>query len=402
MALSRSILVLAALAPLASTSPAFAQNDAAGHAIAEKFSGEAEAKAKARSESMRKAEELRREIAKRVAVEARRKAEQEREAAERARAEAEEQDMLARARREAEEREEAARLARETEQRLVRERAEAELRAAAEKEQAKAEEARRAAEAAEFKRREDERRAEAARLERESAEQRAAEERRQMELKREEEARQLAEKHNRLRLEREAKSQSADRARNDWALDSVSPDREPEERPPAQAQTHATVLLVLEPGNRGIRRYDRSADPVLCAGLVCYLSAGAAKTALKLPRPVALGPGNTLGRRAGACRHSLTCIYRNVELGIAGASLQPVDLRILRHDRRETRTVSADMSCGIDSGRLTCANTLRTPSWRAWIVPESIAERAGDKLLREALSAGLPDQHAAFRGEAFD
>lgn len=384
MALSRSVFVLATLAAAATPPPLLAGNDSAGHAIAEKFSGEAEAKANAKAEAARKAQELRREIARKVAAEARRKAEEVREAAEQARIKAEEQEMLARARREAEEREAATRVAREVEERLARERA-------------AAEQAQRDADAAELKRREDERKAEADRQLREAAERQAAEERRRLELKTEEEARLLAEKHNRLRLEREARSERETHKPEAWAVEPVPSAQAAAPLPQVDSEARVTVLLVLEPGNRGIRRYERSADPVLCQGLVCYVSSGAAKSAIKLPRPVALGPGNTLGRRAFACRHSLVCVYRNLDIGEAGAAVQPVDLRILRHDRRETRRISADMSCGIDAGRLRCANTVRTPSWRAWIVPESLAEEAGERMLQEAIAAGLPDQRAAFR-----
>jgi colicin import membrane protein len=92
----------------------------------------------------------------------------------------------------------------------------------------------------------------------------------------------------------------------------------------------------------------------------------------------------------------LTCIYRNLDLGAESGSIQPIDLKVLRHDRREIRSVKADLSCEVDSaGRLQCANPVRTRSWRAWIVPESVANHAGPSALEAALKSGLTDQRSA-------
>ena len=259
--------------------------------------------------------------------------------------------------------------------------------------------------------------AESERMTREHEAQRLAEERRELEAKRESEARELAAKLSRLREQRSAESASrndaiddpapsghfVDRWDNKPTADSASTALE-DSGPgaPARApihetsnETHVTVLLIMEPGNRGIRRFDKSADPVLCLGPRCYVGAGAATPAQEMTRAQALGPANTFGARAAACRHSLGCVFRDVDLGGEEASLQPVDLKIMLHDRREARTVSADDSCEIESGRLYCGDTIRAAGWRAWIVPESLAARAGGELLQAAVAAGLPDVRSA-------
>lgn len=387
------------------------RSDDAAHAIAEKFSGAAEAKRRAEAEKKAAKEKLEQSR--------RREAEEARRAAERARAE--EEEMLARARREAAEREEANRKALEDEARAARVRAEAEEAARREAARLEAERAlRMAKEAEEARRLEAEKRAEEERQARgqelarveaarrqEAERQREEEQRKHLEAEREAEARRLAEKHSRLREEREAQRREG---RAEDALPATGFDqpsavgaRDLEPRPSHQTagpsvrdDSRVTVLLAMRPGTRGIRRYQRTADPVLCAGPSCWLSAGPGEPAMRVSRHKALGPANTLGARAWACRRSLDCAFRGVEVGaLSAASLQPIDLGFLKHHRREAVAVSADVTCEIEAGRLTCGNPVETRSWRAWIVPESIAIEAGPELLRGALAGGLPELHEA-------
>lgn len=173
---------------------------------------------------------------------------------------------------------------------------------------------------------------------------------------------------------------------------------EPEFAPPADRRV--TVLLVMEPGKKGIRRFNKTADPVLCHDELCFVSKGAAAPARVMTRRKALGAGNTLGKRAGACRHSLTCAYRGVTLDGPAPVIEPVDLKILVHDRREPRAVSGDASCHVTAGRLSCGRTVVAAGYRAWIVPEAIAEQAGPAGLAAALARGLQPvdlREAAFR-----
>jgi hypothetical protein len=150
-----------------------------------------------------------------------------------------------------------------------------------------------------------------------------------------------------------------------------------------------TVLLVMEPGKKGIRRFNKTADPVLCEGGLCFVSNGAGAPARVMAKRKALGPGNTFGKRAGACRNTLVCVYRGVTLDGDTPTIQPVDLKVMVHDRREPRTVSGDASCRVIADRLSCGRTVVAPSYRAWIVPERVAEEAGPAALEAALLGGL-------------
>lgn len=163
----------------------------------------------------------------------------------------------------------------------------------------------------------------------------------------------------------------------------------------APASTRVTLLLAMEPGDRGIRRVEKSADAVICFANRCVIGAGAERPAKEVTRWGALGTGNTLGARAGACSHALTCVFRNVDLGAASAAVQPIDLRIMRHDRREERVVTADSTCAVAGGRLTCRQPVVSATYRLWVIPEAIAAEAGPAALEAALRAWLPDGRTA-------
>ncbi len=166
---------------------------------------------------------------------------------------------------------------------------------------------------------------------------------------------------------------------------------------PTRLTSKVTVLLVMEPGTNGIRRGNKTADPVLCLRSGCYVSRGPSRAAKWMPRRKALGPINTISRRAGNCRRSLVCVFRNVDLS-KGAVVQPIDLRYVRHDRREPAKISADPTCDLTANRLTCAQRTTARGWHAWIVPEPLAEDAGPRALNKALTKlSKPVIGAAYR-----
>jgi hypothetical protein len=155
-----------------------------------------------------------------------------------------------------------------------------------------------------------------------------------------------------------------------------------------------TVLMIMTPGTYGIRRGASIADPVLCTNDGCYVSIGAGSAAIFMPRRKALGVGNTLGRRAGACRQSLSCVFRDVALEYP-AVLQPVDLHILKHDRRRPQRILADSDCRLAAGRLTCSRGVYAEDYVLWIVPERLANTAGPETLERALRDGLSASRSA-------
>lgn len=290
---------------------------------------------------------------------------------------------------------EAARLAREVEdQRIAEEKRLAdERRIAEEKRQA------------EIKKAEEARQAEAARLAREAEQARVAEQKRQadearlaeqraaLEAKRMEEAQRIAEK---FRLAREARERDKE-ARH--SLGGPLPDEPSPFEAPATTQTtypaRVTVLLVMQPRRHGFGGVKMTANPVLCLGQRCYISGGAEVAAARMPRAQALGPGNTLGRMAGACRDQVACVFRGVELGTPSSQIQPVDMGFLRHDRKEVRSAEPDRSCDVSGGRLYCSEPIVARGYRAWIVPEIVAEKAGANALEHALQEGLPMARSA-------
>ena len=154
------------------------------------------------------------------------------------------------------------------------------------------------------------------------------------------------------------------------------------------------VLMLMKPGTYGMRRNARTADPVLCAIDGCYISVGSDRPAVFLPRRRALGVGNTLGPRAGACRNSLSCVFRDVELAYP-AALQPVDLHIFKHDGRRPQTITADSDCSLVAGSLTCRRAVSDDDYVLWIVPERLATAAGPEVLERAVRGGLAASRSA-------
>ena len=309
-----------------------------------------------------------------------------------------EADMLARARAEAEERRREMERRSEEEARLA---TEAAARHAAEEERLIAEAKRRAeqrAKAAEAARLEEEARRAAEARRKEEADAIAAEANRAAEeAKREEEARRLATILEKARAAREAAA--AERLKR-LAADHlpISPIGRPDPVTPSApagplaawpAEPTVTVLLVMQPGTRGIRRHHKTADPILCTDQGCHISRGSEEAAELRTGRRALGFLNTWGGRAGACRDQLGCIFRGVRLDGPAARLQPVDMRLVRHDRREAQEVTADSACRIERTALACSRSIAGADYVMWIVPERIAVEAGPARLEAAIAAGL-------------
>ncbi len=354
-----------------------AEAEAARVAEAKRIAEEEERKA-AEAKRIAEAEEMRRRVeAERVA------------AAERARAE----DV---ARRHAEEQ----RLAQIAEERARR--AREERRLAIERQLAE-EEARRAAEAravAALAAEREQRQLEMAHreaAERETARQRVEQDNlARLEAAREEEARRLS---DRIRRTREARIEQDTPFLPPQGLggplpNDLRPDNQPFNAPRTAPTRRVTVLLVMEPGRRGIRRFDKSADPVICVNGSCYVSRGASASAQELPRGRAFGPSVALGSRAGACNNSLTCVFRGVDLGRTSAEIQPIDLRVLRHDRRQAQMVEADPTCRVIQGQLSCRQAVFADDYMMWVVPEAVASHAGPMALEAAVQSGLATHHS--------
>lgn len=148
---------------------------------------------------------------------------------------------------------------------------------------------------------------------------------------------------------------------------------------PSRALSHThdgrvTILLQMEAREQHGRRHE-SMDPVLCVADGCYVSNGPDHPASFLPGRRATRFGNAISRRAGACNHAYTCVFRDVEIGALPAEVQPVDIRILRHDRRAPESVETLSTCRGTPGRLACTGAIKGDGYTMWVIPESVAAR---------------------------
>ncbi|MET0569467.1 MAG: hypothetical protein ABWZ74_10360, partial [Hyphomicrobiaceae bacterium] len=278
-----------------------------------------------------RAAEAKRQDEARQQVEAQRRAEEEKRFAEVRKAE--EEAKMAALRREEEARAEAARQA-EASRRVEEEHRLAEARRIAEEALRRADEQQRIAERARE-------REELARTSEQAL-------RSKLEAERDREGERLADRLNQAREQRDARVTTN--------ATTTAPPRDLAEQSPAVGAetaglvhdpraTRVTVLLLMLPGDRGIRRHNKSADPVLCGEGECYISNGPDQAANLLPARKALGFLRTWGQRAGACSNSLVCTFRGVDLARLDRLLMPVDMRVVRHDRREMQQVAAASTC---------------------------------------------------------
>jgi hypothetical protein len=88
-------------------------------------------------------------------------------------------------------------------------------------------------------------------------------------------------------------------------------------------------------------------------------------------------------------------VFRGVELGQVPGYLQPVDLHILKHDRRRGQVVTTDSGCAAEGGRLFCSHGVHADDYVMWIVPESVAASAGPAALQRAVADGLNGPRSA-------
>ena len=151
-----------------------------------------------------------------------------------------------------------------------------------------------------------------------------------------------------------------------------------------------TILLQMEPNAQPGRRHE-SMDPVLCVAEGCYVSNGPGHPASFLPGRRATRFGNAISRRAGACNHAYTCVFRDVDIGALPAEVQPVDIRVLRHDRRTPEIVEALSTCRGTTGRLACTGAIQGDGYTMWVIPEQVAARLPIDLFGVTADSG--DRH---------
>jgi colicin import membrane protein len=128
----------------------------------------------------------------------------------------------------------------------------------------------------------------------------------------------------------------------------------------------------------------------------CYVSNGADHPATFLHGHRAIRFGNAISRRAGDCNGDYTCVFRNVDLGALPAEIQPVDIRVLRHDRRAPEYVEALSSCRIAAGeRLACTGAIHGDGFTMLVISEDMAERVPPHAFEGVLAGGFTDNARA-------
>jgi hypothetical protein len=187
---------------------------------------------------------------------------------------------------------------------------------------------------------------------------------------------------------------AAERPQVHKAADAPSLDDAPSR---AYSPTHdgrVTILLQMESNGQRGRRHE-SMDPVLCLVDGCYVSNGPGYPASFLPGRKATRFGNAISRRAGACNHAYTCVFRDVDIGTLPAEVQPVDIRVVRHDRRAPETVEALSTCRGTSGQLACTGAIHGDGYTMWVIPERVVARLPIELF--GVTGGTADS-----GDRFD
>ncbi len=149
----------------------------------------------------------------------------------------------------------------------------------------------------------------------------------------------------------------------------------------------ATVLVLFQPHKISGRSWDlgKGADPMVCLDHGCYTGRGFVAPAKYYKGKKALLPAV----QARACRNSLSCVYRKVYIPTKEIGIWPIDHDVINSDHLEKARAKIDKSCDVEDGQLQCSKGIFTDEYSMWIVPESVADRAGKKALDYALYKGL-------------
>lgn len=170
------------------------------------------------------------------------------------------------------------------------------------------------------------------------------------------------------------------------------------------AVTYSVALVVMP------RRADGSAwdvgvgaDLVLCGAAGCYVSNGLESAATFYEGSAGL----RLIKKAGACRDSTACVFRDVDLSklvtIDNATIQPVDVDYVSHSymddlfdkgmKSQTPLFKVE-NCSLKKSVLACKVGVHRRDYSLWLVPEKLAELGGKEALDAVLFKGLLHQRA--------
>ena len=156
-----------------------------------------------------------------------------------------------------------------------------------------------------------------------------------------------------------------------------------------------TAVVMAEQGDGTAWDLTHGADIILCGAAGCYVSNG-------LDEPATFYEGRgafRLLKKAGACRDSLKCVFRGVDLeklqGDKSFNLQLVDVDYVSHNYMTLAKVRAKSNCSVNSARLECGTGVHERDYSLWVIDEEIAKRAGKAGLDHALFKGVQAQRTS-------
>jgi hypothetical protein len=163
---------------------------------------------------------------------------------------------------------------------------------------------------------------------------------------------------------------------------------------PVTGPEHATILLVLDPDASAADHGASQPAPVLCIGAECYVSSGTdAPAKLRARADITLTKGI-----AGDCEGHTHCIFRDVTLK-PSTDMQIIDATLGKTGSSAPIPVQADNSCAINEGDLDCETTVSGLGYRAWIIPEPVAQTAGPLKLEGAIATDLIEENTNKPGD---
>jgi len=146
------------------------------------------------------------------------------------------------------------------------------------------------------------------------------------------------------------------------------------------------------------------ADLVICGSAGCYVSNGLEKNATFYEG----GAGLRLVKKAGACRDSLACVFRDVDFSKLiteqNGLVEPVDVDYVSHaymggiSYKKTDKINplfSDDNCVLKKSVLDCKVGVHQRNYSLWVLPERRAKLGGKEALDAVLFKGLLHQRVA-------
>ncbi|GAA6211334.1 hypothetical protein NBRC116602_10750 [Hyphomicrobiales bacterium 4NK60-0047b] len=171
------------------------------------------------------------------------------------------------------------------------------------------------------------------------------------------------------------------------------------------AETY-TVALVVMPLQADGSAWDvtAGADLVLCGAAGCTISNGLEKAAIFYEG----GSGLRLIKKAGACRDSLACVFRDVDfaklVSDKNALIEPVDVDYVSHTYMggityktfgKTNPLFSAENCSLKKTVLDCKTGVHKRDYSLWVLPEKLARLGGKEALDAVLFKSLLHQRAS-------